>query len=225
MAEAPLAKALKPGITGTQREAAVDEEREEMGQGREEQGPTRSRASGSLQQQGPTGAKESDTRTNGVKRFRELSATEALRGKGAGSKGRPCQELPRAGGKNKVHITIVVCGHVNSGKSNTAGHLIYQCEGIDQMKLKTVEKEAQESGKESFKYAGVSDKLRLERKRGITIDITRWKFETPKYHVTITGAPSLRDFIENMITGTSQVSIHDIPMQINNDEQLLTPLV
>uniref|UniRef100_A0A5F8GNT0 Tr-type G domain-containing protein n=1 Tax=Monodelphis domestica TaxID=13616 RepID=A0A5F8GNT0_MONDO len=79
-----------------------------------------------------------------------------------------------------THINIVIIGHIDSGKSTTTGHLIYKYGGIDKRTIEKFEKEADEMGKGSFKYAWVLDRLKAEHEHSITIDIFLWKSEISK---------------------------------------------
>lgn len=45
-------------------------------------------------------------------------------------------------GKEKIHINLVIIGHVDSGKSTTTGHLVYKCGGVDPRTLEKYEKAA-----------------------------------------------------------------------------------
>ena len=100
-------------------------------------------------------------------------------------------------------LPVVIVGHVDHGKSTLIGRLLYDTGCLPPDKFSEIQSSSETLGR-NLEFAFVMDCFEEERSRGITIDTTQTFFKTPKRRYVIIDAPGHKEFLKNMITGSSQ---------------------
>lgn len=99
-------------------------------------------------------------------------------------------------------LRFLTAGHVDDGKSTLIGRLLVDYEALYEDQIEAL-RGAAGAGSLEFHLAHVTDGLKAERERGITIDVSYTYFRTDRRRFVVADAPGHVEFTRNMVTAAS----------------------
>ncbi len=99
-------------------------------------------------------------------------------------------------------FNIVITGHVDHGKSTLTGRLLFDTKSLPEGRMEEIVATCQGLGRE-FEFAYILDALFEERQGALTMDTTQVTFRTSKREYVLIDTPGHKEFLKNMVTGTS----------------------
>jgi len=104
---------------------------------------------------------------------------------------------------DKDILNIVIVGHVDHGKSTLIGRVLFDTGSIPEDKLAAI-KVASGGGAKDPDLAFLTDQLKEEREKLMTIDTAQIRFSTSLRDYVIIDSPGHTEFTKNMMTGATR---------------------
>jgi len=104
-------------------------------------------------------------------------------------------------------LRVATAGHVDDGKSTLIGRLLVDTRQVLEDQLDALERSRRERGRDEIDLAHLTDGLRAERERGITIDVAYRYFATAHRRFILADTPGHVEYTRNMVTGASTADV------------------
>ena len=104
---------------------------------------------------------------------------------------------------HKGRLNLVITGHVDHGKSTLIGRLLFETKSLQEGLIREIKSNLKGTGIK-MEFAHIMDYYEEERIQERTIDTTQFHFNIKDRRYVIIDTPGHKEFIKNMMTGSSQ---------------------